>query len=53
MCIRDRTKPGGPDSANALHYRHGSGALLASYEWHFLGIDGVVHDASSAPEPCR
>ena len=25
----------------------------ASYEWHFLGIDGEVHDASSAPEPCR
>jgi 3',5'-cyclic AMP phosphodiesterase CpdA len=25
----------------------------ASYEWHFLGIDGAVHDASSAPEPCR
>ena len=25
----------------------------ASYEWHFLGIDGAVHDASSAPVPCR
>jgi acid phosphatase type 7 len=23
-----------------------------SYQWHFLGIDGKVHDASSAPEPC-
>ena len=25
----------------------------ASYEWHFLGTDGVVHDASKAPEECR
>lgn len=25
----------------------------ASYEWAFIGTDGAVHDASSAPQPCH
>ena len=42
------------EASDARHY----GVLVltlhpASYEWHFLGIDGAVHDASSAPVPCR
>jgi 3',5'-cyclic AMP phosphodiesterase CpdA len=44
----------GSEVGDARHY----GVLVLtlhpeSYEWHFLGIDGVVHDASSAPESCR
>ena len=25
----------------------------ASYEWNFIGVDGVVHDESAAPVDCR
>jgi 3',5'-cyclic AMP phosphodiesterase CpdA len=44
----------GSEVGDARHY----GVLVltlhpTSYEWHFLGIDGAVHDASSAPQPCR
>jgi hypothetical protein len=44
----------GSEQRDAGHY----GVLVltlhpSTVEWRFLGIDGVVHDASAAPEPCR